>query len=111
MEPQQQFTEVKGKYPKFVPTDIPLSGVKILKTLEMQQEFLSQASSYEKYKRMRGLRHPNNAHYEAAPPLPVFLNKKLVDQEVFIAIFPRCVRSKFAFFHYRFCLPSGCTDL
>ena len=86
MEPQQQFTEVKGKHPKFVPNDIPEDGIKTLKTLEMQQEFLSKASSYERYKRMRGLRNPNNAHYEAAPPVPVFLNKDLIDQEVSISL-------------------------
>ena len=37
LEPQQQFTEVKGKFPKFVPTGIPPKGVKTLKTLEMQE--------------------------------------------------------------------------
>lgn len=37
MEPQQQFTEVRGKFPKFVTTDIPPSGIKTLKTLEMQE--------------------------------------------------------------------------
>ena len=97
MEQQQQFTEVKGKYPKFVPTDIPSNGVKTLKTLEMQQEFLNQSSSYEKYKRMRGLRHPNNAHYEAAPPIPVFLNKSLVDQEVSNPLFLKAFGYIFSF--------------
>ena len=38
MEPVQQFCEVKGKFPKFVPsTTIPTSGTKNLKTLELQQ--------------------------------------------------------------------------
>ena len=38
MEPVQQFCEVKGKFPKFVPsTTIPTAGVKNLKTLELQQ--------------------------------------------------------------------------
>ena len=38
MEPVQQFCEVKGKFPKFVPsTTIPISGTKNLKTLELQQ--------------------------------------------------------------------------
>ena len=38
MEPVQQFCEVKGKFPKFVPsTTIPSSGTKNLKTLELQQ--------------------------------------------------------------------------
>jgi len=86
MEPQQQFTEVRGKFPKFVTTDIPPSGIKTLKTLEMQEAFLTQATSYEKYKRMRGLRNPNNAPYESAPPIPVFLNKNLVDQEIVVTV-------------------------
>ena len=37
MEPQQQFTEVKGKFPKFVTSEIPPRGIKTLKTLEMQE--------------------------------------------------------------------------
>ena len=37
MEPIQQFNEVKGKYPKFVPSEIPPAGLANLKTLEMQQ--------------------------------------------------------------------------
>ena len=37
MEPIQQFNEVKGKYPKFVPSEIPPAGLASLKTLEMQQ--------------------------------------------------------------------------
>ena len=38
MEPVQQFCEVKGKFPKFVPsTIIPTAGIQNLKTLELQQ--------------------------------------------------------------------------
>ena len=37
MEPIQQFNEVKGKFPKFVPSEIPAAGLANLKTLEMQQ--------------------------------------------------------------------------
>ena len=37
MEPIQQFNEVKGKYPKFVPSEIPPAGLANLKTLKMQQ--------------------------------------------------------------------------
>ena len=46
------------------------------------QEFLEKATDYERYKRMRGLRNPNNAHFDAAPPPPSRLNLELLDKEV-----------------------------
>lgn len=86
MEPQQQFSEVNSKFSKFVPSDIPKAGVKNLKTLEMQKEFLDKATNYERYKRMRCLRNPNNAHFEAAPLPPTRLNLEAHEKEILVAI-------------------------
>merc|ERR1719273_1893098 len=61
-------------------------GIKTLKTLEFQQEFVSKASHYERYKRMRGLRNPNNAHFEAAPSPPIRLNLDFLDKEILVAV-------------------------
>lgn len=86
LEPHQQFTEVNGKFPRFAPTtEIPQSGIKNLKTLELQQEFIEKANEYERFRRMRGLRNPNNAHFEAAPPPPTRLNMDLLDKEIIVA--------------------------
>jgi hypothetical protein len=85
MEPQQQFTEINAQFSKFVPgtaQNIPSMGTRNLDTLKFQQEFLDKASDYERYKRMRGLRNPNNAHFEAAPPPPTRLCLDLLDKEV-----------------------------
>merc|ERR550532_2840848 len=57
-----------------------------LDTLKFQQEFLDKASDYERYKRMRGLRNPNNAHFEAAPPPPTRLSLDLLDKEILVAV-------------------------
>ena len=87
MEPQQQFTEINAQFSKFVPgtaQNIPLMGTRNLDTLKFQQEFLDKASDYERYKRMRGLRNPNNAHFEAAPPPPTRLSLDLLDKEVIL---------------------------
>ena len=49
MEPIQQFNEVKGKFPKFVPSEIPSAGLANLKTLKMQQVsflFIPQCKNY-----------------------------------------------------------------
>lgn len=89
MEPQQQNSESKAKYSRFVAgsvKDIPSVGVKNLKTLEYQQEFMEKANDYERYKRMRGLRNPNNAHFDAAPPPPSRLNLDLLDKEILVAV-------------------------
>ena len=88
MEPQQQFTEINAQFSKFVPgtaQNIPSMGTRNLDTLKFQQEFLDKASDYERYKRMRGLRNPNNAHFEAAPPPPTRLSLDLLDKEVHIS--------------------------
>ncbi len=86
MEPQQQFKEVKGKFDKFVPAEIPQIGVKKLKTLEMQQTFIQKTNDYEKYKRMRALRHPNNAFFESAPPQSSKISLNLVDKELLVCV-------------------------
>lgn len=87
MEPIQQFSEVRGNFPKFVSsTAIPPSATETLHTLQMQQQFLEKSNNLEKVKRMRSLRNSNNAYFEACPPLPTRMNQQMLDKQIVIAV-------------------------
>lgn len=84
MAPQQHFAE--NPYPKFVPMPIPQSGVKALKTLSLQQEFLEKSTEYERQRRAKGMRNSNNTWFETAPPAPGNINMAVTNKELLVVV-------------------------
>lgn len=75
-----------NKYPKYHSTPIPEIGKQTLQCLDLQSKFLENATCYDKHKRSRISRHPNDNWLEAAPPMPTILNNKVTEQEIVIVV-------------------------
>ncbi len=82
VQPQSQFSNPKGDIPKYSMESIPSDGPKLLKTLAYQKLFIDKASNYQRFRRMRGLRNPNNTWFESAPPLPKKVSPEFTDKAI-----------------------------
>ncbi len=58
----------------------------MLKTLGYQHAFLEKATTYQRFRRMRNLKHPSNSWFEAAPPLPKRVSADFTDNEVIVTV-------------------------
>lgn len=75
-----------NKYQKYHATRIPEVGKQNLRCLALQAKFLENARSYDKHKRARISRHPNDNWLEAMPVKPKKISHKVNEKEILLAI-------------------------
>ena len=66
---------------KFRPKRIPEEGLETLRTLDLQQQFLDQATQGDRYRRQRQSKYQNSNCFEAMPEKPLKTSPLLLEKE------------------------------
>jgi len=72
--------------PRFAVTPIPIEGLENLRCLQLQHDFLQQATGYDREKRKRTSRYPGNHWFESAPPKGARGRLGMVEDQVLLTV-------------------------
>jgi len=72
--------------PRYAFAPIPKAGAESLKCLQLQQDFIDMANTYDKEKRKRMSRYPGVHWFESAPPKAARGNRTLMENQMLVAV-------------------------